>query len=174
MRTADEAILIDPPPFGDGDLDQIKWLDAPRAIVITNKNHGRRAAECRDAFGSRILVPAADESFFTIPVDGAFADGDTLPCGFTAVVLPHSKSPGETALYDAKRRLLVLGDALIGKPAGELSFLPATMFEDMAKARLDIHKLLELDFDAVLVGDGVSILEGAKDAMRRTLGRETP
>jgi len=68
----------------------------------------------------------------------------------------------------------VLSDALIGKPPGELSFLPAEKFADMTKARLDVHKLLELDFDTVLVGDGASLLAGGKDAMRRALERESP
>ena len=171
IRTSDEAILIDPPPFGEGDFEKIRWMDAPRAILITNRHHARRAAECREQFGARILVPAADESFFTIPVDGTFADGDVLPCGFKAVTLPHAKSAGETALYHSGRRILVLGDALIGKPPGELSFLPESMFADMAKARLDMLRLLELDFDTVLVGDGASILTGGKAAVRSALER---
>jgi hypothetical protein len=47
-------------------------------------------------------------------IDGTFSPGDRLPCGFTAVTVPDSKSPGETALYHAPRKLLVLGDAIGG------------------------------------------------------------
>ena len=45
IRTRDEAILIDPPPLGEGDLEQIRWLGPPRAILITNRHHGRQASE---------------------------------------------------------------------------------------------------------------------------------
>lgn len=170
--TADgDAMLVDPALFGPGDKAEIDRLGEPRTIVITNRHHGRRAAECRDAFRAHLLVPAADAFFFSIPTDGTFSPGDRLPCGFTAVTVPDSKSPGETALYHAPRKLLVLGDALIGKPAGELSFLPPTMFADLAKAREGIRSLLALDFDGVLVGDGASILSGGRNAVKRALER---
>ena len=32
--------------------------------------------------------------------------------------------------------------------------------------RQSVRRLLELDFDAVLVGDGVAILEGARERLR--------
>src|SRR5438093_9152932 len=124
VNAGGEALLIDPPPFGEGDEAEIRRLGPPATIVITNRHHGRRAAECRDLFRARTVVPAADASFFTIPTDGTFAPGAALPCGFTAVAVPHSKSPGETALYHAALKALVLGDALIGQPSGQLSFLP--------------------------------------------------
>ena len=171
VTTPGETLLIDPPPFGDGDEGEIRKLGVPRTIVITNRHHGRKGAECRELFGSRLLVPAADGPFFPFAVDGTIASGDPLPCGFKAVAVEDSKSPGETALYDPGRKLLVLGDALIGRPAGELSFLPPAMFADMARARAGIRRLLGLDFDTVLVGDGTSILTGGKGALLRALSR---
>ncbi len=171
VRLGENTLLIDPPPFGEGDEAEIRRLGAPRAILITNRHHGRRAPQCRELFGSSLLVPAADAPHFTTQVDGTFEPGDGLPGGFVAVAVPDSKSPGETALHHPKMKLLILGDALIGKPAGELSFLPQTMFADMPKAREGIRTLLTLDFDAVLVGDGESILSGAKAAVQRALSR---
>lgn len=170
--TADgDAMLVDPPPFGEDDVAQIKRLGPPPTIVITNRHHGRQAALCRDLFRSTLLVPSPDAPFFTTTVDGSYSHGDRLPCGFTVVSVPSSKSPGESALHHPGRKLLILGDALIGKPSGELSFLPSSMFADMAKAREGVRTLLSLDFDCVLVGDGDSILSGAKGAMARALER---
>src|SRR5438093_391050 len=164
-----EALLIDPAPFGDGDEAEIRRLGPPATIIVTNRHHGRRAAECRDLFRAKILVPAADASFLTFATDGTFSPGDHLPGGFTAVAVPDSKTPGETALYHAALKTLVLGDALIGKPPGALTFLPPSMFADMSRAREGVRSLLALDFDAVLVGDGASILSGGKAAVRRAL-----
>lgn len=166
-----ESLLIDPVPFGDGDEPAVRGVKTPTTILITNRNHSRRGAECRDLFEARILAPEADASELPFPADGTFAPGERLPGGFIAVTVPDSKSPGETALHHPARRLLVLGDALIGKPAGELSFLPPAMFEDMAKAREGVRTLLALDFDSLLVGDGVSILTDGKAAIRRALER---
>jgi len=166
-----ERLLVDPVAFAEGDEAEIRRLGIPKTILITNRNHSRKAAECRALFGARVLAPAADAAELPFAPDGTFAPGEHLPCGFVAVTVPDSKSPGETALHHPARRLLVLGDALIGKPAGELSFLPPSMFADMARAREGVRTLLALDFDALLVGDGASILSGGKDAIRRALER---
>jgi len=165
------AVLVDPVAFGDGDEARIRALGPPKAILITNRHHGRRAAECRDLFGARVFAPESDAAALPFPADATFAPGERLPGGFVAVTVADSKSPGETALHHPGRRLLVLGDALIGKPAGELSFLPPDKFADMAKALEGVRALLALDFDALLVGDGASLLAGGKDAIRRALER---
>src|SRR5436189_1330241 len=45
--TADgDTMLVDPAVFGPGDKAEIDRLGEPRTIVITNRHHGRRAAEC--------------------------------------------------------------------------------------------------------------------------------
>ena len=170
---AGEAMLVDPPPFGPGDDAEIDRLGRPSTIVVTNRHHGRSAAACREKFGARIVLPSADASVVDLRADGVYSPGDALPCGFTAVAVPHSKSPGETALFHRELRLLVLGDALIGRPAGQLSFLPPSMFADMEAAREGVRSLLALDFSAVLVGDGSSMLSGAKEAVQRALERSS-
>ena len=47
------------------------------------------------------------------------------------------------------------------------------MFADMEAAREGVRSLLALDFSAVLVGDGSSILSGAKEAVQRALERSS-
>ena len=165
------SILVDPVPFAEGDEARIRTLGTPNTILITNRHHSRRAAECREIFGARILAPRDDAAALPFAADATYANGERLPGGFIAVTVADSKSPGESALHDPPRRLLVLGDALIGKPTGELSFLPPDKFADIAKARVGVRALLALDFDAVLVGDGSSLLSGGTEAIRRALDR---
>jgi glyoxylase-like metal-dependent hydrolase (beta-lactamase superfamily II) len=61
--------------------------------------------------------------------------------------------------------MLVVGDALIGNPPGRLSLLRERVMDDPARLRASVQSLLELDFDALMVGDGVSIREGARERL---------
>lgn len=163
-------LLVDPPELTDEVRASIEALGPPERIVLTNKDHRRAAPEAKAAFGIPIFIHAADAPLVDCEVDATFEDGDTLAPGLVAVQVRDNKSPGESALWWAKRRILVLGDALIGDPPGRLRLLPPGKYADVAKARAGIAPLAALDPDMVLVGDGVSLPAGGGDAIRRFLG----
>ena len=99
-----------------------------------------------------------------------FKDGELLTGGIWAIQLKDQKSPGESALFIQQGKgVLIVGDALIGKPAGSVSMLPAEKYADVGKAREGLCRLLKYNFDSLLVGDGASILTGAKQAVERLL-----
>ena len=79
----------------------------------------------------------------------------------TIVAVP-GKSSGEVALHWPERKLLIVGDAVIGNPPGNCALLREKVMDDPARLRRSVRKLLGLDFDALLVGDGASILHDAK------------
>jgi len=99
--------------------------------------------------------------------DHNFSDGDMLAGFLKAVVIPDNKSPGETALYWEEKKILFLGDALIGKPSGEVCLLPPEKYTDIEKARAGIKVLDDLNFDSLLMGDGDPIVTGCKKAIER-------
>lgn len=68
--------------------------------------------------------------------------------------------------------VLFIGDALIGWPKGELSFLPSMIYKDPQKTKESIKILLDYDYGPILVGDGEPVLKGGKDAIKRFLARE--
>jgi glyoxylase-like metal-dependent hydrolase (beta-lactamase superfamily II) len=68
------------------------------------------------------------------------------------------KSPGEVAFYWPERRLLMVGDAVIGHPPESLMLLRESVIEDVPRLRESVWKLLALDFDTLLTGDGQPIL----------------
>jgi glyoxylase-like metal-dependent hydrolase (beta-lactamase superfamily II) len=76
------------------------------------------------------------------------------------------KSPGEVALRWPARRILFVGDAVIGNPPGRLSLLPEAKLDDPVRLRASVRALSEMDVDTILTGDGVSILTGAKAALQ--------
>ena len=91
---------------------------------------------------------------------------DTLEVGERVgpleVIDAAGKSPGEVAFFWRERRILVVGDAVIGTPSGRCGLLPDRVKDDPAHLRGSVRKFLDLDFDTLLVGDGEPILEGAK------------
>jgi hypothetical protein len=58
---------------------------------------------------------------------------------------------------------------LVGAPAGSLRLLPAEKYQDVPKAKEGLRRLLKYGFDAILVGDGTSIMTDAKSAVERAL-----
>jgi glyoxylase-like metal-dependent hydrolase (beta-lactamase superfamily II) len=171
VTSAEGALCVDPVEPTPAVLDRLQ-LERVAWIVITNRNHTRAANVIRERTGAPVLIHPADANHAIAqgtPIDGALEVGQRFgPC--VAVGVP-GKSPGEIALHDQSRGLLLVGDAIIGNPAGRLSLLPARVFDDPVSLRESVARLLELDFDALLVGDGVSIREGAKERLRELVAR---
>jgi len=162
--------LIDPPQMEAEVRERMLRLGAPRTILITNKDHVRTSRECRDLLNARIGIHELDAPLLNFKPDFVFRDGDSLPGSLLAVHVPDNKSPGETAfLVPRAGGALILGDALIGKPAGELRLLPPEKYADAERARRGLIRLLNHSFDAVLVGDGMSIPSGGRMALQRYL-----
>ena len=158
-------IIIDPPEPSEKDLVQMQKLGGVQQIIITNQHHIRQASVIREKFNSKLQINSADASNIELTIDIKFTNGSLIAGFLKAVVVPNNKTAGETALYWAERKLLIVGDALIGDPPGKLRLLPETMYADVQLAREGINILKDLDFDTLLVGDGDSILSGGKTAV---------
>ena len=158
-------IVIDPPEPSEKDLVQMQKMGGVQQIIITNQHHIRRASVIREKFNSKLQINSADAPNIELTIDTKFTNGSLIAGFLTAVVVPNNKTAGETALYWTERKLLYVGDALIGDPPGKLRLLPEKMYADIQRAKNGIKTLMDLDFDTLLVGDGDSILSGAKTAV---------
>ena len=158
-------IIIDPPEPSEKDLVQMQKLGGVQQIIITNQHHIRRASVIREKFNSKLQINSADAPNIELTIDTKFTNGSLIAGFLKAVVVPNNKTAGETALYWTERKLLYVGDALIGDPPGKLRLLPEKMYADIQRAKNGIKTLMDLDFDILLVGDGDSILSGAKTAV---------
>jgi glyoxylase-like metal-dependent hydrolase (beta-lactamase superfamily II) len=117
-----------------------------------------------------LYVPEADAALMGTNATKTYQDGELLPGGIWAVHLKDQKSPGESALFiDRGQGILIVGDALIGQPPGAVRLLPSEKYVDIKKAKEGLCRLLKYNFDSLLVGDGVSILTGAKPQVVRLL-----
>ena len=158
----DGNICIDPVAPGDDGLAEIGRLGVAR-IVITNRNHSRASNQVRARTGARTAIhpdDAAHAGDQGTELDDRLAVGDVI--GPLHVIAAAGKSPGEVALHWPERRILFAGDAVIGNPPGACGLLREKVMDDPALLRASVARLLELDFDTLLVGDGVPILEHAK------------
>jgi glyoxylase-like metal-dependent hydrolase (beta-lactamase superfamily II) len=167
-------LCIDPVEPGAEILDRLAKEGVAR-IVITNRNHVRAANAVRERTGAPVAIHPADAEYARgqgARIDAELHAGETV--GPFRVVGVPGKSPGEVALHDAARGLLVVGDALIGNPPGRLSLLPERVMDDPAQLRASVRALLALDFDALVVGDGVPVLADAKQRLRELVASFPP
>jgi uncharacterized cupin superfamily protein len=155
------TVAVDPLPLGDSELEWIASKGGVKTIVLTNRDHRRGAGQLRERFGARILAHETEAPLFDLPPDGTFADGDEVFPGAFALALPHGKTPGEIALHLPGLRAAVIGDALIGAPAGRLSLLSDEKLENPKRLLLELRRLWGLQLEALLLGDGQPIFEGA-------------
>jgi glyoxylase-like metal-dependent hydrolase (beta-lactamase superfamily II) len=142
---------------------------SPARIVLTNRNHFRDAAKLKERSGARVLCHPADRAF--IEGKGVAVDEDLGETAGPFRVLPvPGKSPGEVALFWPERRLLLVGDACVGKAPGVLGLLPDAVLDDKPRLLASLRALLDVDFDILLLADGHSILSGAREALKTLVG----
>ncbi len=155
-------LVIDPVEPDEAELEAIV-AKGVGLILLTNRNHGRAANRLRAATGAKTLINPADRPHAEsqgVEVDGALLVGASF--GPLEAVDAAGKSPGEVALFWPQRRILFVGDSIVGWPAGACKLLPEEKLDDPAQLRLAVGRLQSLDFDILLPGDGVPILQNAK------------
>jgi len=170
LTVGEHKILIDPPPM-TGVASSVILRNGPvDYIIVTNRDHAREAARYQGEFRCQLYVPEADAAQMELKPTKTFKDGELLMGGIWVIQLKDQKSPGESALFIQQGKgVLIVGDALIGKPSGSVSLLPSGKYADVGKAQEGLRRLLKYNFDSLLVGDGPSMLTGAKQAVERLL-----
>ncbi|MFZ1745524.1 MAG: hypothetical protein WBO24_19855 [Nitrospirales bacterium] len=173
LAVGEHRILVDPPPMSVSDMAITQRGGALDYIILTNRDHEREAANFRKIFNCQVMAPELDAKEMTLPIDKTFKDGELLPGGIWVVQLSHQKSPGESALFlQQGQGVLIVGDGIIGDPPGSLRLLPSEKYIDIVQARDSLRRLLKYTFDSLLVGDGTSLLTGAKPALEQLLANE--
>lgn len=166
----EHKVLVDPPPMTAEARAVVRRHEPIDYIIVTNRDHVREAAVYQTELRCQLLVPEADAALMDVKPTKTYQDGELLPGGVWAIHLKDQKSPGESALFiERGSGVLIVGDALIGKPPGSLCLLPAEKYVDIQKAKDELSRLLKYTFDSLLVGDGASILVGGKQQVEQLL-----
>jgi glyoxylase-like metal-dependent hydrolase (beta-lactamase superfamily II) len=159
---ADGSLCIDPVEPTDQVLEELEAYGVAK-IILTNRNHSRAANKLRARTGARTAIHPADARHARS--EGAELDAELKvgeKVGPLIIIGVPGKSAGEIALHWPERKILIVGDAVIGNPPGHCGLLPDRVVDDPARLRASVGGLLALDFDTLLVGDGEPILQHAK------------
>lgn len=162
FRHAGGNLCIDPVEPDAAAAEEIERLGVAR-VLLTNRNHSRAANLVRRRTGARTVIHPDDAAHARdqgTELDDELRPGDRI--GPFAVIGVPGKSPGEVALHWPERRLLLVGDAVIGNPPGRCGLLREAVMDDPPRLRASVRELLDLDFETLLVGDGAPILQDAK------------
>ena len=182
IKLDDGAILVDPPSPTAADWLELDTLKPIQKIVVTNRDHDREAEEFHNRYRCPVVAGANEAGgFASLMVDETVQDGDLLPGGLRVIHLP-GKSPGEIGLYFEPSRnklsrevggIVLLGDALIGHPAGFLRFVPKHKLDSPSQLKESLKKLLSLKFEVLLLCDGHSLLKGARQKVEQFLSTQS-
>jgi len=162
-------LCVDPVEPAAEDLELLAQHGVAR-ILLTNRNHSRAANAIRVRTGARTAIHAADAVHARsqkTELDDELRPGDNA--GPLAIIAVPGKSPGEVALHWPERKILIVGDAIVGSPPGYCKLLAEKVMDDPVRLRASVSALLALDFDILLPGDGEAILQGASERLQELI-----
>ena len=163
------TVLVDPPAPEESGWP--KLLQPISAVVLTNRDHVRDVEFFRTTYGACVIA-GKDElpQLAPLVIDETVGEGDLISGALRVIHLP-GKSAGEIGLYldpahhPVSREMggiLLLGDAIIGNPPGALGLIPEQKLDDPKTLRQSLCKLLQFDFEVLLLCDGEPILSKGK------------
>ena len=165
-RTARGLVFIDPIPLAREALAELCEVAAPAAIILTNGNHARAAAEYRKRFSIPIFAHTAAVAELGIPIDQEIADGETVLDEITVTALPGA-APGEIALHAGG--VLHVGDALIHLAPHGFAPLPEKYCADAKEMRASLGKLLRFPFEVLTFAHGLPLVFQARQRLAQLL-----
>jgi hypothetical protein len=165
-----ERVVIDPmiPPAG------IEWFEAhgaPAHALLTNRHHDRHAWRLQDALGTTVhCIRNGLHELEGRGVIEPFEFGEQLP-GEIIVHEVGAICPDETALYIPLHRALACADGVTHmRSGGPLAFVPDHLMDDPERTKEQLRaayrRLLELEFDSLLLAHGDPLIANGKDALR--------
>ena len=166
---AGERVLIDPMEPEEG-MDWFREHGEPKHVLLANRHHYRDSGKFVDAFGCSVQAsrPGMHEFDSGEPVE-PFDFGDELPGGVKSYEA-GAICPDDTVFHIPARSALAVADGVINYSG--LGFVPEEHLGDDVESvkraiRESYARLLDLDFDNLLITHGEPIVGGAKEELRR-------
>jgi hypothetical protein len=166
-----ECVLLDPmfPPDGPDWFRDRECI--PRHVVMSNRHHDRDSWGLREAFGCEVhcIANGLHELEGRGPVT-PFQFGDELPGGITVHEV-GALCPDETALHIPGHQALACADGVVRWPGVDgVTFVPDWLMDEPQETKEGLRaaygRLLELDFERLLLAHGDPVVDGAKATLR--------
>ncbi len=167
LLTASGLVFIDPIPLQKSALNELTEAAKPVAIVLTNGNHARAAADFRARFSIPICARPAAISSLEIAVDRELTDASEIVPGLAAIGIPGA-GPGEIALH-FENHLVAIGDALINVDSHGFGLLPDKYCADAKVMRAALGKLLRFEFEILTFAHGLPLTSRARQRLETLL-----
>jgi len=161
-------VVIDPVPLHEATWGHLLNVAPLRAILLTNGNHVRDAANLAKRHQVPIATaPDTRRDITELRPEVALLPGELL-YGIKAIPIPGA-TPGETAFYSSLG-VLILGDAVINTSTERgLEFLPDKYCTDAKQNRESLRSLLTLDFKILTLAHGAPVVDRPKDKLAALL-----
>lgn len=103
-----------------------------------------------------------------IDADMGLEHGDVIDaCGGIEMISVPGHSDGNMSFYLRGEKAMIVGDTIFGDDDGHLYTPPAKYSKDGDMAAREISKLLDYDFDKLLLAHGKNILSNAKSEVEK-------
>jgi glyoxylase-like metal-dependent hydrolase (beta-lactamase superfamily II) len=168
IQVPNGLVVIDPTPLAEPAWKELLEIAPLRAILLTNGNHVRVAAELRKQHSVPIAIaPDTRRDITELKADVLLMPNELL-YGIAAIPIPGA-TPGETAFF-APSGVMVIGDAVINTSLEVgLEFLPDKYCTDAAQNRESLKKLLDYDFHTLIFAHGAPLTNHAKEKLSALL-----
>lgn len=144
------------------------WRDI-KLVLITHAHgdHVDNLREVKELTGAEVMLGEGDiESLKEqtgVDADMDLEDGDVIDaCGGIEVIHIPGHSKGNLCFYLRKYRLIIAGDTIFGDLHGNLYAPPEEYCDDVELATRGIGKLLDYDFNKILLSHGKNLMRSAK------------
>jgi glyoxylase-like metal-dependent hydrolase (beta-lactamase superfamily II) len=103
-----------------------------------------------------------------VETDMGLEQGDLIgACGGIEIISVPGHSAGNLTYYLREEKAMIVGDTIFGDDDGNLFTPPAKYSDDAEMAKREIRKLLDYDFDKLLLAHGKNILRNAKEEVEK-------
>jgi glyoxylase-like metal-dependent hydrolase (beta-lactamase superfamily II) len=155
-----------------------RWEDV-KLILITHahEDHILNLKKIVELTGAEVMVGRGDSDVLFnetgVRATVELENGDVIDaCGGVEVIQIPGHSKGNLSYFLKEEKTVIVGDSMFGDVDGNLYFPPEKYSEDVNKAKLKLIRLLDYDFDRVLLSHGRNILKGGKQKVKDLLSTE--
>jgi glyoxylase-like metal-dependent hydrolase (beta-lactamase superfamily II) len=143
------------------------WRDINK-ILITHR-HGDHISNLKRAHeltGAEVLshedeAEALEEKGVKVT---SLTHGQVLQyCGGIEVIHVPGHSEGNSCYYLTSKKTIIAGDTIFGDESGNLNAPPERYCLDVEQAKREIKRLLDYDFNTLLITHGKDVMEDAKN-----------